>query len=118
VLAVVLAVVGVLATMSTFVAERRRELAIQSALGASPARLVGAVAGQGLELTAAGLVVGVGLGAAAAKSLSSLLYGVGPYDVATFAGTALLIGAGATVTAYLSAARAGRIDPLVALKSD
>jgi hypothetical protein len=118
VLAVVLALVGVLAMMSTFVAERRRELAIQSALGASPARLVGAVAGQGLELTAAGLVVGVGLGAAAAKSLSSLLYGVGPYDVATFAGTALLIGAGATVTAYLAAARAGSIDPLVALKSD
>jgi putative ABC transport system permease protein len=73
VLALGVGIVGVLATLLTLVAERRRELAIRAALGASPARLTWTVVGQGLALTALGLTVGLGLGGAAARSLSFLV---------------------------------------------
>ena len=95
------AFVGVLATLSTVVAERRRDLADRWALGASPARLTWSLVGHGLALTALGLVLGLGLGGAAARGLWSLVYGVGfPYDVLTFAGTAVVIGGGAALMTY------------------
>jgi predicted permease len=118
VLALAVACVGVLATLMTLVAERRRDLAIRSALGASPRQLTWIILGQGLILTAAGLGIGLGIGSAAAKALSSLLYGVSPFDVATFAGAALLIGCGAILTTYVAAVGARRVDPLVILKSE
>jgi len=116
VLALAVAFVGVLATLSTLVAERRRDLAIRSALGASPGRLVWTIARRGLALTALGLAIGLGIGSAAANALSSLLYRVGPYDTMTFAGTALVIGGGVMVTTYLAALRARSVDPLVVLR--
>jgi hypothetical protein len=118
VLALAVACVGVLATLMTVVAERRRDLAIRSALGASPGQLTWIIVGQGLALTAAGLVVGLSVGSAAAKALSSLLYRVSPFDATTFAGAALLIGGGALLTTYLAALGARRVDPLVILKSE
>jgi predicted lysophospholipase L1 biosynthesis ABC-type transport system permease subunit len=112
------AFVGVLATLSTVVAERRRDLAIRWALGASPARLTRSIVGQGLALTALGLVLGLGLGGAAARGLSSLVYGVSPYDVLTFAGTAVVVGGGAALMTYTAALRATSVDPLVVLKGE
>jgi putative ABC transport system permease protein len=118
VLALAVAFVGVLATLMTLVAERRRDLAIRSALGASPGRLVWTIVGQGLALTGLGIVIGLGFGGAGAQALSSFLYGVSPYDPMTFAGTALVIGGGALLTTYLAALRARRVDPLVILRSE
>jgi predicted permease len=112
------AFVGVLATLSTVVAERRRDLAIRWALGASPARLTWSIVGHGLALTALGLVLGLGLGGAAARGLSSLVYGVSPYDVLTFAGTAVVIGGGAALMTFAAALRAKSVDPLVVLKHE
>lgn len=63
-LALAAALVGLLATLLTLVAERRRDLAIRSALGASPRRLVLAVVAQGLTLTALGLAIGLAVVAA------------------------------------------------------
>ena len=118
VLALAVALVGVLATMTTLVAERRRDLAICAALGASPARLAGTIATQGLALTTVGVVVGLGLGAVAARSLTSLVYGVSPHDAATFAGTAATIIGGAALMTYAAALRARSVDPLAALKQE
>jgi putative ABC transport system permease protein len=115
VLALAVAFVGVLATLMTVVAERRRDLAIRSALGASPGRLVWTIVGQGLALTAAGVIIGLGIASAAASALSSFLYRVSPLDATTFAGTALLIGGGALLTTYLAALRTRGVDPLVIL---
>jgi len=117
-LALAVALVGVLATMTTLVAERRRDLAIRAALGASPARLTWAIAGRGLVLTACGVAAGLGLSGAAARGLSSLLYGVGPYDAMTFAGTALVVGGGAVLMTYAAALGTWRVDPLAALKTE
>ena len=107
-----------LATLVTLVAERQRELAIRAALGASPARLTLGIVGRGLVLTASGLALGVGLGGIAARSLSSLVYGVTPYDMLTFVGTAVVIGVGSVTMTCMAARRAGSADPLVALKQE
>jgi predicted permease len=115
-LAVSVAFVGLLAALSTLVAERRRELAIRSALGASPRQLARRILGQGMALTVVGLAAGLGLGSAAARGLSTLLYRVSPFDLMTFAGAALVIGGGAMLTTYLAAFRARSIDPLVVLR--
>jgi ABC-type antimicrobial peptide transport system permease subunit len=117
-LSLAVAFVGVLATLSTLVAERRRDLAIRAALGASPAHLTWTIVSQGLALTALGLLLGLGLGGAAARSLSSLVYGVSPYDALTFAGTGVVIGGGAVLLTYAAALRARSVDPLVVLKHD
>ena len=117
-LALAVALVGVLATMTTLVAERRRDLAIRAALGASPSRLARTIVGYGLALTVAGVALGLGLGAAAARSLASLVYGVSPYDVATFAGTAIAIVSGAALMTYVAALRARSVDPLAVLKQE
>jgi putative ABC transport system permease protein len=116
VLALAVAFVGVLATLTTLVAERRRDLAIRSALGASPGLLVWTIVRQGLALTAFGLMIGLGIAGASVRALSSLLYRVRPLAPTTFAGTALLIGGGALLTTYLAALRARSVDPLAVLR--
>jgi putative ABC transport system permease protein len=104
--------------MTTLVAERRRDLAIRAALGASPSRLARSIVGQGLALTAAGVALGLSLGGAVARSLASLIYGVSPYDAATFAGTAAIIVGGAALMTYAAALRARSVDPLAVLKQE
>jgi putative ABC transport system permease protein len=118
VLAVVMSFVGVLATLSTLVAERRRDLAIRSALGAAPGTLMWAIMRQGLMLTAVGLAIGLGAGGVAARGLSAFLYRVGPFDVMTFAGAVALIVGLSALTTYVAAARTRRIDPLVVLRHE
>jgi putative ABC transport system permease protein len=117
-LALAVALVGVLATMTTLVAEGRRDLAIRAALGASPSRLVRTIVGHGLALTAAGVALGLSLGGVAARSLASLVYGVSPYDPATFAGTAAALVGGAALMTYAAALRACSVDPLAVLEQE
>jgi hypothetical protein len=76
------------------------------------------VGGQGLALTAFGLVLVLGLGGVTARGLSSFVYAVSPYDALTFAGTAVAIGCGAILITFASALQTGCVDPLVALKYD
>ncbi len=117
-LALGVAFVGLLATLSTLVAEQRRDLAIRSALGASPWQLTTMILTKGMALTVVGLVLGLGLGRAAAQGLSTLLYRVSPFDMMTFAGAALVIGGGAMLTTYFAALRARGVDPLVVLRDE
>lgn len=115
-LATAVALSGLLATLLMLVAERRRDLAVRSAIGATPTQLMWTVASVGLPLAGAGLLVGLGLGGIAARTLSSLLYRVSPYDPATFAGTAALIAGGAVLTTLFAALRARRTDQLAVLR--
>jgi ABC-type antimicrobial peptide transport system permease subunit len=107
--------VGLAATPA---AERRRELAIRTVLGASPADAVWIIVREGVVLTVTGVVLGLGAGAAAGRWLESLLYGVSPLDPPTFAGIALFVSAAALVTSFLSARRAARNEPLELLRSE
>ena len=117
-LALAVAAVGVMATLSTLVAERRRDLAICSALGASSARLMWTIASDGLALTAGGVVAGLAGGLIVAHGLSSLLYGVTPFDLIAFAATGALVVVASMLMTAAGASRAIGIEPINALRQE
>ena len=94
------------------------EIGVRMALGARQSNILALVFRQGLTLAAIGIVTGV-LGAfALTRLLSTLLYGVTPTDIATFAtAPAILLGV-ASLACWIPARRASRIDPMLALRHD
>jgi putative ABC transport system permease protein len=117
-LSVFLAAVGIYGLMAFVVGSRRRELGIRSALGAESRDVLRLVLWQCLRFTAIGLLVGLAIGAATTRLLSSLLFGVAPLDPLTFLATPVLLAGVALLASYLPARRASRIPPMVALRSD
>jgi len=117
-LAFAVAMVGLAASLRRAVLERRREIAIRSALGATPGRAIRAVVGEGAMLAGAGVLLGIGGALGAGRGLRSLIFGVSPYDPATLGGVAVLVGALSLLACYLPARRAAQIDPLAALRAD
>jgi len=100
------------------VAERRREIGIRMALGASEGGVLTLVLRQGMLLAGIGLLVGLAGALAVTRVVSSLLFGVQPTDPATFAAVGLFMLAVALVACVVPARRATRVDPLVALRLD
>ena len=117
-LALAVSLVGLFGALGRAVAERRYELSIRAAVGASPARLVRLVAVGGLFMTTAGLLAGLAAAAVVGRGLAGLLYGVSPYDPLTFSGAALLVLAGAVPATLVPALRAARLDPVITLGDD
>lgn len=117
-LAVVLSIAGIYAVNSFFVARRIGEFGIRSALGATSGNILALVLRDSLRLTAAGLVVGAVLAVLASRSLTTLLYGVPPLDLAIYAAAACAMTAACTVAALIPARRAARVNPLIALRSE
>jgi predicted lysophospholipase L1 biosynthesis ABC-type transport system permease subunit len=113
-----LAAVGIYAVVSYSVSRRTREIGIRMALGARAADVRGLVLSQSAAPIAAGLVLGLALGAAEARLLREFLYGVSPFDPLTFAVVSLLLAACGTAAAWLPARRAARIDPMKALRTE
>jgi len=116
VLALVLASIGIYGVMSYSVAERTRELAVRMALGAGPREILRLVLGEGLGLTAAGLVLGLALSLAATRLMSSLLFGVSATDPVTFGGAVAVLAATALLASFLPARRGMRLSPVRALR--
>ncbi len=112
----VLAAAGVYAVMAYSVSQRRREVGIRLALGASPGRIVRLVVGQGLGLAGAGAAAGLGGAFLLTRLLSGLLFGVTPRDPAAFAGTTVLLTGITLLACWIPARRAARVDPTRALK--
>ena len=117
-LALAVATVGLFGTLARTVAERRQELAIRAALGASPVRLVRHVMRSSLIVTGAGLAGGLLGAAATGRGLGGLLYGVSPYDPATFGTVAVVVVMAALAASALPAHRAARLDPMRALRAE
>jgi putative ABC transport system permease protein len=116
--ALMLAVIGIYGVLSGSVTERTRELGIRLALGAQTSTVLKLVLWQGLKLGAAGIVLGL-LGAVAfTRLLQSLLFGISATDPLTFAMSAFLLFSVALVACWLPAARATKIDPMVALRHE
>ena len=100
------------------VAERRREIGIRMALGATRSSVQRMVLGQGLQLTAAGLDIGLAIALAAGRTLASLLFDVGSADPITLGAVVGLIGAVAFVACYMPGRSATHVDPMVALRAE
>jgi predicted permease len=116
-LALVLSAVGIYGVISYVVAQRRSEIGIRMALGASTTGVRAMVVRQSLMLAGIGVVVGVGAALVTTRVLASLLFGVSPTDPMVLAGAAAVLVVIATVASYAPARRASRVDPVEALRA-
>ena len=116
VVAVILAAIGIHGVLSYTVIQRRHELGIRVALGATPERVTGLVMGQGARLTVAGLVIGVVAALGLTRVLATQLYGVSTTDLTAFAAVLPVLGAVALLATWLPARKAVRLDPLEAMR--
>ena len=117
-LAVVLSGIGLFGVVAHDVASRRPELALRIALGAAPARILGAALGQGALMVGVGLVAGGVLSVWAVRALSGVISPTAYLDALTVgvpAAVLLIVGAGAVLPA---ARRAARTDPMIVLRSE
>jgi hypothetical protein len=116
--AALLAIVGLSGALSRSVGERRRELAIRAAVGASPRRLLIDVIRDGVLLTLLGIAIGLGASAMLARAFSAVIFGVAPRDPLTYGVTAAAVLAAALVACYLPARQAASSDPVTLLRAE
>lgn len=117
-LAFVLAVSGLYGVVAYAVARRTRELGIRVALGAAPSEATRLVLRQGLVLASIGIAIGLLLAIAAGSILRKILYGISPADPWALAGAALVVLAVAILASWVPARRAGKVDPMIALRAE
>lgn len=118
VVAFVLSAVGLYGVMSYNVTQRRQEIGVRVALGATPRHILRMMLGQGGWQLGLGLAIGLTLSAFAGQLLATVLYGVTPRDAASFGATVLALGAAGFLATIIPALRAIRIDPAVVLRAD
>jgi macrolide transport system ATP-binding/permease protein len=117
-LALLLSTVGIFALVANMVAQRTREIGIRIALGSSVHRAMAHVGGSGLRAAGAGLLLGLGLCAAALRAMRSVLYGVGPYDATTIMVVVGTLASIALIATLLPTLRIARIDPARTLREE
>jgi putative ABC transport system permease protein len=118
VVALLLTSVGVYGVASYAIVRREKEIGIRSALGASRDKLVRMILRDGMTPVLAGLAVGAIAAVLSARLLRALLFEVQPADAAVFASAGITLFAIGVLANYLPARRAGRIDPMTALRND
>jgi predicted permease len=118
IVALVLAAGGLYSVVSYVVSQRRRELGIRVALGASRTRIVRTIVTQALVPTLVGAAIGAAGAAAAGTIIRSKMYGATPVDPFAFGGATLVMLAVMTLATWPPARHAARIDPLTVLRED
>ncbi|MFP5378299.1 MAG: FtsX-like permease family protein, partial [Vicinamibacteria bacterium] len=117
-LALVLSATGLYGVLSHSVAQRRKEMGLRLALGASRGQIVRLIFVEGLAVTGAGLVLGLAVAAGATRLMEGLLFGVARTDAVAFAFAPALLAIVAAVTCAVPARRAAAADPAEALRSE
>jgi putative ABC transport system permease protein len=116
--ALALAALGIYGVMSFVVAQRRQELGVRIALGATKARVLAMVLQDGLRTALAGTLAGAVGAYWVGRSVQGMFPGVPSLDLATFAGVASVLVLAAVLACYVPARRAAAVDPLVALRDE
>ncbi len=117
-LALALAVVGIYGINAYAVEQRRHEIGLRMALGATPGAVLRDAVGQGMRLTAIGIAAGLAGALAMGSLLKSVLVGVKATDPLTLAGVSVVLALVAALACYIPARRATRIDPATALREE
>ena len=117
-IALLLATIGLYGVSATAASTRTRELAIRAAVGAQPGALLRMILTQDVVTGLIGVAIGATAGLAVTRGLDALLYETAPRDPATFAATAALLLAIATLATYIPARRALRVNPAEVLRTE
>lgn len=117
-LALVLITIGLYSVATYSVVRRTNEIAIRIALGANGKQIVWVILKESFILWGTGVCLGIPLSVAFAKVLRAQLFGLSPFDPGTLVPATLLIGIVTLTAGLLPAARAARIDPMVALRRE
>ena len=117
-IALALAAAGINGVVSGAVVERRREVGIRAALGATPSDILAMVVRQGLSMAGARVALGLVAAFALSRVIASLLYGVPAFDPITDASVAALLVFVAALACSVPAWRAARVDPAVVLRAE
>jgi putative ABC transport system permease protein len=117
-LALALAGSGVYGVLQYSVIQRRREMGIRIAVGATSSDMIRLIVGQALGLAAIGITIGLAGAFALTRVIRALLFNTGTLDVATFGVSTLVLLLIAGLSSYLPARRALRIDPIIAMRAE
>jgi putative ABC transport system permease protein len=116
VMALVLAAVGIYGLTSYSVTQRTYEIGIRMALGADRGNVLKLILGRGMFLTSIAVLIGLAGAVGLTRLMTSLLFGVRPTDMATFAAVSAVLSGVALIATYIPARRATTVDPMVALR--
>jgi putative ABC transport system permease protein len=116
--ALILAATGLYGVIAYAVTQRTNELGVRMALGAQKSDVLKLVVGEGAQLAAVGIGIGLVVALPLMRIISRLLFGVNAADPVTFGATALVILLVTVAASYLPALRAIKVDPVVALRSE
>jgi predicted permease len=118
ILALVLALAGVYGVLAYSVARRTPEIGVRLALGAEPRGVIRMIVAQGMRPVIAGVLIGLAATFWVTRLMANLLFGVQPYDLATYAGVVASLTVIAVLACYVPARRVLRVDPVVALRAE
>lgn len=113
-----LGALGIYGVLAFAVTQRRKEIGVRVALGASPGSVMQSIVGQGVGLAAIGVVIGLVGARFLAHAMQGVLFEIEATDLVTFVEVAGVLLGAATLASWLPARRALRIDPVSALRSD
>lgn len=115
-IALVLAIVGIYGVMSYSVTQRTHEIGIRMAIGARPRDVFKMILGQGMKLALIGVAIGLLLAFALTRLMATMLFGVEPTDMPTFAAISILLISVAVLACYLPGRRATKVEPTISLR--
>jgi predicted permease len=117
-MAVILAIIGVYGVMDYTVLQRRREIGVRLAIGATREAVQALIVKDGMRVVAMGVAAGAIVAAAFASIMASLLFDVRPRDVAVYGAVAVLVAFVGLLATYVPARRGSKLDPMVALRAE